>query len=186
MLARQSEMKGCGPNAIVAYWLIPAEPMRSFFASTIAELAARFDAPLFEPHVTIYTTGQGADIPAEVLSRALVDSKPIRLSVRNVQYSDELTKTVFVQFEPSPPLPQLSRTLQRASALQEKYQLNPHLSLIYKKMTRSAKIEVAASVSPPFTEVLFDSVKAVICPARIESRQDVEAWRVAAVQRSTE
>ena len=180
-------MTACGPNAIVvAYWLTPAEPMRSFFASTIAELAARFDAPLFEPHVTIYTTGQGADIPAEILSRALVDSKPLRLSVRNVQYSDELTKTVFVQFEQSPPLPQLSCALQRASPLHEKYELNPHLSLIYKKMTRSEKIEVAASVSLPFTEVLFDSVKAVICPAQIESRQDVEAWRVAAVQRWTE
>jgi len=34
-------------------WLIPAETARSFFMSTIGELAARFDAPLFEPHVTI-------------------------------------------------------------------------------------------------------------------------------------
>lgn len=173
-------------KAIVAYWLMPAEPPRRFFASTIAELAARFDAPLFEPHVTIYAAGKGEDIPAEVLSRALTDCNPFRLSVRNIQYSDEFTKTVFVQFEPSPPLSRLSRALQQASALHDEYQLNPHLSLIYKKMTRSAKIEVSASISLPFTEMLFDSAKAVICPARIKSRQDVEAWRVAAVQRLTE
>jgi 2'-5' RNA ligase len=186
MLARQSEMTARGPKAIVAYWLMPAEPTRRFFASTIAELAARFDAPLFEPHVTIYAAGKGEDSPAEVLSHALTDCNPFRFSVRNIQYSDEFTKTVFVQFEPSPPLSGLSRALQKASALHDEYQLNPHLSLIYKRMTHSAKIEVAASVSLPFTEVRFDSAKAVIGPARIRSLQGVEAWRVAAVQRLSE
>jgi hypothetical protein len=179
-------MRAREPKAIVAYWLVPAEPTPSFFASTIAELAARFDAPLFEPHMTIYAAGKGEDIPAEILSHAPADCDPIRLSVRNIQYSDEFAKTVFVQFKQSPPLSALSRALQQASVLHDEYQLNPHLSLIYKKMTRSAKIEVAASVSLPFTEVLFDSAKAVIGPARIKSRQDVESWRVAAVQELTE
>jgi hypothetical protein len=174
------------PKAIVAYWLMPAEPTRSFFASTIAQLATRFEAPLFEPHVTIYATGKGEDSPAEVLGRSLTDCNPFRLSVGDIQYSDEFTKTVFVQFEQSLPLARLSHTLQQASALHDEYQLNPHLSLIYKKMTRFAKIEVAASVSLPFTEVLFDSAKAVISPARIRASQDVEAWRVAAVQELTE
>ena len=186
MLARESEMTAHEPKAIVAYWLVPTEPTRSFFASTIADLAARFDAPLFEPHVTIYAAGKGEDIRAEVLSHALADCDPFRLSVRNIQCSDEFMKTVFVQFEQSPLLSRLSRALQRASALHDEYQLNPHLSLIYKKMTRSAKIEVAASASLPFTEVLFDSAKAIISPEQIKSRQDVEAWRVAAVQRLTE
>ena len=175
-----------GPKAIVAFWLIPAEPTRSFFASTIAELAARFDAPLFEPHVTIYATRNGEDIPAEVLSRALTDCNPFRLLVRNIQYSDEFTKTVFVQFEPSLPLSSLSRALQETSAWPDAHQLNPHLSLIYKEMKPSERIELAESVRLPFTETLFDLAKAVICPARIESRQDVEAWRVAAVQGLTE
>jgi 2'-5' RNA ligase len=186
MLARKSEMTACGPKTTVAYWLTPAEPTRSFFASTITELAARFDAPLFEPHVTIYAAGKGEDIPAEILSRALTDCNPFRLSVRNIRYSDDFTKTVFVQFEPSPPLSALSRALRQASALHDEYQLNPHLSLIYNKMTRSVRIEAAASVSLPFTEVLFNSAKAIIGPVRIKSRQDVEAWRVAAVQRLTE
>ena len=65
------------PKTIVAYWLTPAEPARSFFASTIAELAARFDAPIFEPHVTIYAGEKGDDIPAQVLSRALTDCKTV-------------------------------------------------------------------------------------------------------------
>lgn len=179
-------MAARGPKTIVAYWLIPAKAARNFFAATIAELATRFDAPVFEPHMTIYAARESDDIPGKVLSHALRNCNPFPLSIRNIQASDEFTKTVFVQFEPSPLLSKLTRALQKASALHDEYQLNPHLSLIYKKMTRSAKTEAAAAVSLPFTEVLFDSAKAVICPTPMESRQDVEAWRVAAVQSLTE
>jgi hypothetical protein len=174
------------PNTILAYWLVPAEPARDFFASTIAELASRFDAPLFEPHVTVYASMKGEENPEEVLSGALAGCEPFRLSVRDIQCSDEFTKTVFVQFEPSPPLLRLSRALQQASALHDEYQLNPHLSLIYKKMTQDARIDVATSVRVTFTEVLFDSAKAIVCPTPIKSREDVEAWRVVAAQTLTE
>lgn len=173
------------PKVLVAYWLIPAEPARNFFASIIAELAARFDAPLFEPHVTIYAAGNGGKNAEQILPQALDGTTPIRLSILDIQYSDEFTKTVFAQFEPSRALSELCRALQHASALHHEYQLNPHLSLIYKKMTLSAKIAAVASVRLPFTEVLFDSVKAIVSPARVESREDVEAWRTAAVQRLT-
>jgi hypothetical protein len=174
------------PKIILTYRLTPAEPARSFFASTIAGLAARFDAPVFEPHVTIYAGGKGADNAQEVLNQVLGETRPIRLSVRDIQYSDEFTKTLFVQFEASPALSGLCRAFRQASAFQDEYQLNPHLSLIYKKMTPSAKIDLAASIRLPFPDVLFDSAKAVISPARVESRQEVEAWRVAAGHRLIE
>jgi 2'-5' RNA ligase len=175
MMARRS-------NALLAYWLVPAAPAGSFFVSRIAEFAARFDAPPFEPHVTIYASRKGGEDPEGVLSGALADCEPFRLSVRDIQCSDEFTKTVFVQLEPSPELLRLNRAFQQASALHHEYDLNPHLSLIYKKMTREARIEVATSVRVPFTEVLFDSVKAVVCPTPIRSRADVESWRVVATQ----
>ena len=171
---------------MVAYWLIPAETARSFFVSTIGKLAARFDGPVFEPHVTIYVTRKGEDIPAEVLNRALVGYAPFRLSVRNLQYSDSFAKAVFVQFEPNSLLVRLSHAFQQASSLHDAYHLSPHLSLIYKKMTGTAKLDVSASVRLPFAEVHFDLAQAVICPVRTESHQDVKSWRIAAVHRLTE
>jgi hypothetical protein len=170
-------------NAVLAYWLVPAERAGNFFASTIAELAARLDAPVFEPHLTVYASRKGKEDPKEVLSSALANCGPFRLSVRDIQCSDEFTKTVFVRFEASAQLSRLSRALQHASALPDEYQLNPHLSLIYKEMTPETRVEVAASIQVPFTEVLFDSAKAVVCPTPIQSREDVEAWRVLATQR---
>ncbi len=80
-------------------------------------------------------------------------------------------------------LSQLKREFPRASAVKDEYQLNPHLSLIYKTMPPEKKAEIANAVSFPFEEVRFDSAKAVISPADIKSREDVEAWRVVATQK---
>jgi 2'-5' RNA ligase len=178
-------MTGHEPKSLLAYWLVPAEPARSFFVSAIADLAARFDAPRFEPHLTVSAGPKGNENPEEVLRGAFADCEPFRLSVRDVQCSDEFTKTVFMQFEPSLELLRLNRALQEASALHDDYEFNPHLSLIYKNMTPEARMEVATSIRVPFTEVLFDSAKAVVCPTPIRSRADVEAWRVVATQSLT-
>jgi hypothetical protein len=174
------------PADIVAYWLIPAEPARDFFASTIERLATRFEAPLFEPHLTVYAARQRAENPAGVLRDILAGCKPFRVSLGDIQYSDEFTKTVFVRCEPSAELLRLYRALEQASSSRGNYELNPHLSLIYKTMPRETKEEIASSLTLPFQDILFDSGKAVICPVKIESREDVESWRIVATQTLTE
>ena len=172
-----------GPTSVLAYWLLPAEPARSYFTSIINEFARRLDAPAFDPHVTIYATKKANDVPAEILDRVLTDWQPCRLTIRDVEYSDLFIKTVFVQFDPSPNLTRLSQAFQQTSDLHDPYDFNPHLSLIYKEMKSSAKIDMIASIQLPFDEVYFDMAKAVICPLKTRSRQDVENWRVVAVQR---
>jgi hypothetical protein len=167
-------------NEILTYWLIPAEPARSYFRSLISDLARRFDAPVFEPHVTLYVTEPGNENPAEVLRETFRNIEPPRLSITAINYSDEFTKTLFVEFQPDDLLASLNEKLRAGSASQHKYQLNPHLSLIYKTMSRETKMELANSLRLPFDEVLFASAKALISPARIEARADVEAWRVVA------
>jgi len=183
MTVRQSDMVRVGIESIVCYWLVPAEPMRRFSVSTIEALAARFDAPVFEPHVTIYVTRNGAADPVKVLGSVLANSQPYRLSVRDIQSSEQFTKTLFVQFESTPSLVQLRQALQHASGSQDAYDLNPHLSLLYKEMAHQVKLGLTASIHIPFTEVLFDLAKAVVCPQPIKSRDDVECWRVSAEQK---
>ena len=167
---------------ILTYWLAPAEPARSHFVSLICDLAARFDAPIFEPHITIYVTAAERENPGELLKRALAACRPYRLSISGIDFSDKFSKTLFVRFESNEELTALSANFRSASISQREYDLNPHLSLIYKKMPRETKEEIAGSLSLPFQEVFFDSAKAVISPARIKSREDVEAWRVVATQ----
>ena len=176
-----------GPTKqILAYWLCPAEPARAHFIALINDLAMKFDGPAFEPHVTLYVTDAANENPGAVLERALKDYGFARLSIRGLDYSDEFTKTLFVQFEPEAEVARLSSDLRRVSAVQSDYELNPHLSLIYKTMSREEKRDLAATVDLPLDEVCFDSVKAAISPANITSREDVEAWRVVATQQLSE
>jgi hypothetical protein len=148
----------------------------------IRDLAARFDAPVFEPHVTIYVTSPDRENPNKVLTDVTSQRQEYRLPIREIDYSDKFTKTLFVQFAPDSDLARLSEDLQRASASPMDYELSPHLSLLYKDMDQETKRRLAVSIALPFTEVIFDRVKAVICPATISSGEDVEAWRVIAEQ----
>ena len=175
-----------GANIVIAYWLMPAEPAQSFFASIIRELADRFDAPPFEPHLTVYAGPEEAKDPNEILRGVFAGLDHFQLLVRDVQSSDQFTKTVFVQFEPDPRLSEISFALRRASSSDEEYELNPHLSLIYKTMDTVVKSELANSIRIPFREVTFGSAKAVACPSPIKTREDVEAWQELAMQKFNE
>ncbi|MDP9099228.1 MAG: hypothetical protein M3N48_09590 [Verrucomicrobiota bacterium] len=167
-------------DEILTYWLIPAEPARAHFRSLIQDLARRFDAPAFEPHVTLHVTEPGNENPASVLKETFRNFKPPCLSITAISYSDDFTKTLFVEFRPEALLASLHEKLRAGSVSQREYQLNPHLSLIYQTMSPATKAQLANSLRLPFDEVRFDSVKAVISPAKIESRADVAAWRVVA------
>jgi 2'-5' RNA ligase len=167
---------------IIGYWLCPAEPGRSGFAELIENLATQFDASVFEPHVTIYVTNAEHENPEAVLRKVLKARQSFRLTVVGLDYSAKFTKTLFVQFAPDPELARLSEDLRRASVSRNDYELNPHVSLIYKEMDEETKRGLASSITLPFTEVTFDNVKAIISPGEIKSREDVEAWRVVAEQ----
>lgn len=167
---------------ILTYWLTPAEPARRYFRSLICDLALRLDAPVFEPHVTLYVTKAADENPAAVLQSALTNLKPLRLSIAGLDCSDKFTKTLYVQFHPEAALQRLSENLRAASVSQREYELNPHLSLIYKTMAPETKRRVINSLNLAFTEADFDLVKAVMSPAKIESREDVESWRIVATQ----
>src|SRR5436190_12472053 len=168
-------------KASIAYWLMPNAVARDFLVATVRDLAARFDAPIFEPHLTIHVTPKSDNDPAAVLIRAAESCHPLSLSIVNLRFSDKFTKTVFVQFTLTPLLINLSRAIQKASAVAENtYELDPHLSLIYKKMTERERTDIINSIQLPFRDVLFDRLQAVNCRFSTESGTDVERWRVVA------
>ena len=82
----------------IAYWLIPAEPARSFFQGVINDLGRQYDAPLFEPHVTVHVGLNRAAAAESAISQAARFCKPIKLKALEIDHSSEFIKTLFVQF----------------------------------------------------------------------------------------
>jgi hypothetical protein len=161
----------------IAYWLIPAEPARSFFERTIVDLARRYNAPVFEPHMTIYVGSDRVEAE-EVIAKAIGGCRLVQAKVLKICQSDEFIKTLFVQFALERKLQQLNELIRDAAQDSSDYQLKPHLSLLYKKMPILARRQLVHSIKVPFSEVTFDSIEAVRCALPTGSRADVEAWRV--------
>ena len=162
----------------LAFWLMPSADAKPFFVSLVQELARRFDAPVFEPHVTL----QGAEMDGEdaIASFAKIAAKhsPIDLQIAGIEFSTEFTKTLYVQFRVSHEATALSDAL----ASDNGYHFNPHLSLLYKTMAATEKSELARGITIPFEHVRCDALKLVSVPRPVRGPEDVHTWRVLAEQ----
>jgi putative hydrolase of the HAD superfamily len=153
------------------FWLMPAAPYRDLFRDLIRILARRFDAPPFQPHLTLGKASSDY-VPA-------VKTGPIRLAMRKLECSSKFTKTLFVRFQPNDSLDRLVSELGgRGKPVRD-----PHLSLIYARLPAPIKRELADTIQLPFAEVVFDRIQLMSCRSPTESAADVESWRVVASRR---
>lgn len=172
---RPSSMK----KSAIVYWLIPANPERELFCDIIRILYKQFDAPNFDPHLTLLVAQDG-EAPKKILEK--IKAAPIRLGVRGVAVSDTFTKTLFVQMNPNDSLKNLVVDLDRATRSGSKTVDDPHVSLLYKELPASVKKELASTIKLPFSEVTFDSIRAVRLTLPVRNREDVESWETIATK----
>ena len=164
----------------ITYWLIPAEPAHSFFEKTIEDLAGRYDAPVFEPHMTIYVGPDRLSVAEELIAKAAAYCGRLEAKMLGIGHSGEFTKTLFVQFALNAKLIRLNEVIRHTTRGSTDYQFKPHVSLLYKKMPVTSRRALADSIKLPFTRVVFHSIKAVRCILPTRSRGHVEAWCVVA------
>ncbi|NET59419.1 MAG: cyclic phosphodiesterase-like protein [Symploca sp. SIO2E6] len=165
-------------NTKVSFWLIPSEEDRAFFQNMIDSLAQEYDAPSFTPHVTIYSGEYTSDDnPIELIEQSIKEVKSFSLRVAKLRYTEEFTKTLFVEFLPCAILTQISESLRSSSSKPSNYILNPHLSLIYRRMDETIKKNLTNSLSLNKSEVFFNEVRAISTPALIQAKEDVENWQ---------
>ena len=174
----------------IVYWLLPAKPERELFCEIVRILRKEFRAPNFEPHLTLFSVLQDRQPRHNRGSRRLSESpkktlqqlraRPIRLNARGVAFSEKFTKTLYVRFQSSPALRKLVLGLGRATKSRAPSPKDPHVSLLYKKLPRSAKKELARVMRLPFRTVRFDTIAAVRCVLPSQTKTDVESWKILA------
>jgi 2'-5' RNA ligase len=159
----------------VSYWLMPAGPDRETLSQVIRELAARYDAPMFDPHVTIYSGPlQESDAVPEIVSETAAAFSSFALSTTGIAHSEQFTKTLFIELAGNDVLTRLSRRLKQEMSTQNEYELKPHLSLIYAALPTQAREQLEHELRIP-QRIRFDSIRA-IRHQRTTTRRDVEAW----------
>jgi 2'-5' RNA ligase len=166
----------------IAYWLIPAEPARSFFAAMIGDPARRYNAPVFEPHMTVHVSFDLVDAE-KLITKVARSCRPVQAEVLKVRQSPEFIKTFFVELALNSKLQRLNEMIRDAAQKSSDYELKPHLSLLYKTMSIQGRRQLVQSIKIPFLEVIFDSIQVIRCVAPTRSRADVEGWRVVAAKR---
>ncbi|MEP7014175.1 MAG: 2'-5' RNA ligase family protein [Verrucomicrobiota bacterium] len=173
-------MKTKHQDTVIAYWLVPAKPERDFFNDVIRILGGQMKAPRFEPHVTLVVAPQDRHPPKKILER--IKAAPIHLSVRGIGATSDFQRTLFVRLGSSKGLEKLSADVRRATKARGKNAASPHVSLLYKELPAATRRKLTSLVKLPFSQIVFDSIKAVRCPSSLRSRADVESWKVVATK----
>ena len=162
---------------MISYWLIPADRQREQLATLIGQITHRYDAPAFEPHLTLYSSDDSEEHARRVLDHIAAQHRAVELRISGITHSEKFTKTLFVQFANNAEAQQLRDAIGELSQSGRDHHFDPHLSLLYARISAEAKAAEACGLRLPFERVVFDSIAAVRFPRPIESRADVEAWR---------
>ncbi|MET3890851.1 2'-5' RNA ligase [Bosea sp. OAE506] len=158
--------------AIHSLWLMPSAEDGALLAGVLADLSARFGAPLFTPHLTI---AGDTDRPVTQLSAEISAAAEIAAfseAVLGIETSETFFRSFYARFAVSDPLAALKRRLDP----QTREPFLPHVSLLYGPVAAGPKAEAAAQVATALTgrPIRFDRLCVVT------SGQDVPIadWRI--------
>lgn len=168
----------------VAFWLVPCCQEREVLQSLIADLARCFSAPVFVPHVTVYscrrTPGQGE---LTVMAALAGSCRPVAARPAGLACTGRLTQALFARLKDIPEISGLSRALHAGVPLPSGYELMPHLSLLYQKLPASARETLVREVALCLPEIRFDTLWAVAIPEQLRNLGDLHGWRPLVISR---
>ena len=160
-----------------SFWLLPAEPHKGQLRSIVQQLAKKYDAIDFEPHVTI-SCGPSDDDQTHIIARGVarlyshVELIPVKL-----EHTSEYTKTLFIQFQESEVVRRMSDAIKDRSARPVNYVFNPHLSLLYKTMPVAKQAEICRTLDVPKGIYFFDRLRAIETEIPLTQPEQIKKWR---------
>ncbi len=162
----------------VAYWLLPCEKDQAKLQKNIDLLARELDAPVFAPHLTLYSTILAEDEDPNALIRGLAKRfTHLKLHCGPTGHSGMLFKTLFIEFSYQQ-VASLATALRDRCRHQSSYRLEPHLSLLYRSLPGSTRDALAQRINFAGRTIRFDSIAAVTPGFGNADFHDVGSWTV--------
>lgn len=163
----------------VSVWLMPDSYAADSLTVDMKDLAQKFSAPLFVPHVTLYSISMPAEKLTNIensLKEIAKDFKPFKLNVLSIKLIQTLFKSLFLQLESSKELTALYKKLTMVFAEYAEYKLDPHLSLLYKEgLTKEEKTKSLKNISFP-SQITFNKVALKISGQNDNFGKDIDRW----------
>ncbi|GAU81791.1 hypothetical protein BIWAKO_01692 [Bosea sp. BIWAKO-01] len=152
---------------------MPSAEDGAFLAGLVADLAGRFGAPLFTPHLTVKGD---TDLPIAALAGGITEAAAtvpaFREAVAAIETSDAYFRSFYARFHTSPPLALLKQRLDSDMA----GSFMPHVSLLYGPVAPAPKVSAAAEFQRMLTgrTIIFDR----LCVVRSGQDIPISEWAV--------
>lgn len=159
--------------------LIPQQEDKKYLDGIIVNLAKKYGAYPFIPHLTIYG---GVVAPEHEIKEAvdwsLVGIKPLTIQVNKLDYSDIFSKTLFIEMKMNPTLQSIHQKLQERLKKYRDYLLKPHISLIYKNgLANEEKKKIIDSLDLK-KEIMINRCTIIAVPKEFILEEDVNDWQI--------
>lgn len=127
-------------------WLVPAQQDKKYLGSIISNLAKSYGAPPFLPHITLYSGIRSVGLAEKAVCNCRgFPAIPVRGN--GLKSSDYLWKTLYIDIKTDVKLRALNGILAKTLSTHTRYKFRPHISLMYKKMKKSERQEIALGLS---------------------------------------
>lgn len=161
----------------VSVWLITNDEDKIYLSQIIRDLAEKYNAPLFHPHLTAFGGADAnVDEVIQVAKDAVFGIKPFKITVDKLNYTEYYFQTVKIEFKNNDLLNVINQRLAEKLTKYGDYTFRPHISLIYKKMSEEGKKEVISSLNIKNEFTISGIV--VMIGDDAPTREGVESWRV--------
>lgn len=137
-------------------WLMPKGELYQNLYNTISNLAERYSAPIFEPHVTLIGSLTNSCKKLLELSSNLAHSlKPFDVSLTNLDQGNEYFRCVYLTSESGPEIIEANQLTKKIFGSNENTRFEPHLSLIYGKYPKTVRDEIISELETTFKPFTF-------------------------------
>jgi len=99
-------------------------------------------SPIFPPHCTLYGPVFNLDTAKGIIDK--IEMNPFLATSFGLNQSDNIWKTVFIELEMNDRLNKLNQIFQ--NAFSSNYDFKPHISLIYKTMTKDQRLAIITEI----------------------------------------
>tara|TARA_B110000467_G_scaffold3232_1_gene2704 strand:- start:633 stop:1133 length:501 start_codon:yes stop_codon:yes gene_type:complete len=132
---------------VFAIWYLFDEDDESYLSTIISNLAKKYDAPSFTPHITAYGL---VNIDLKTLDQKILESIPDIQSFiverSSINFSNNFWKSFFVEILSNKNFIKINNNLTKKLSKFSEYSFSPHISLLYKHLEQSQKQFLTKSI----------------------------------------